>query len=400
MNYDPYASRLQRARQVPAPPEAEGKLTARLYSPAPDRDELDREAPTSPVEGALPFSLFESLGAEAKKTWLVDQLLGAGEASSFYGEPGAAKSVGAEDLGLHVAAGRSWHGRNVTQGSVLYLALERAKLVKRRAVAFRRHTGIDKLPFAIVSGELDFRDIRTADAIAATAAELERQTGFKVALIIVDTISRALCGGDENSPKDMGALVRTIGRVMQLTAAHLLCIHHSPVDGGNRQRGHSSLKGALDTTIHVAKSGGHRTATVTKANDSEEGQAIAFDLMSVEIERDEHGNATTAPVVVPADGRGATNKEAPARKLSDRQKLALQALSNCVLSKGKPTPASFGLSAATSAVSVADWRDELISTGVIESDGPNPREAFRQIRTALKTRGLIGERDSLIWLSS
>jgi len=46
----------------------------------------------------------------------------------------------------------------------------------------------------------------------------------------------------------------------------------------------------MDTTLHVTKSGTGRTATVAKANDSEEGECISFDLESVQIGE--------APVVV------------------------------------------------------------------------------------------------------
>jgi phage/plasmid primase-like uncharacterized protein len=375
------------------------EATTQIFRNGQDKTASGAAAGTQPAPliraAALDFALFDALGIVSRKKWLVDRLLGLGEASSFYGEPGSGKSVLAEDLGLRVAAGRDWHGRAVKQGAVLFLALERAALVKRRAVAFGLHTGLSGLPFAVASGELDFRDIRTADAIAATAAAVRDETRNEVVLIIVDTISRALCGGDENSPKDMGALVRTIGRTISLTGAHLLGVHHSPVDGGNRQRGHSSLKGALDVTMHVAKSGSMRTATATKANDAEEGQAIGFTLESVDIDRDEDGNVTTAPIVVAAQRD--TEARPPTRKLSDRQKLALEALSNCVADRGKPPPASFAVPADISAISVADWRDELISTGIIDRDGPNPREAFRQLMTGLKGRHLIAEREDLIW---
>jgi hypothetical protein len=156
------------------------------------------------AQAALPFVLFDDCGTEARKEWLVERLLGVGEASSFYGEPGSGKSVLAEDLGLHVAAGKAWHGRAVKQGAVLYLALERAQLVKRRAVAFRLHTGLVGLPFAIFGGELDFRDIRTADAVAKMFEQLAFATRADPVLGILDTVSRGLCGGDENSPKRYG----------------------------------------------------------------------------------------------------------------------------------------------------------------------------------------------------
>jgi hypothetical protein len=109
------------------------------------------------------------------------------------------KSVLAEDLGLHVAAGWPWHGRPVRRGAVLYIALERGKLIERRAIALREKHGIRDLPFAIIGGVYDFRDKRTAKLIIEIARQVEMATGEPVVLIIIDTLSRGLCGGDENS---------------------------------------------------------------------------------------------------------------------------------------------------------------------------------------------------------
>jgi hypothetical protein len=73
-----------------------------------------------------------------------------------------------------------WLDRKVKQGAVLYIALERAQLVKRRAVAFRLKYEVKGLPFAVLSGVLDFRDQRTATNILETIAEFEKATGQKV----------------------------------------------------------------------------------------------------------------------------------------------------------------------------------------------------------------------------
>src|SRR5262249_60347722 len=65
------------------------------------------------------FRLFHELEAESRKQWLVHNLLGHGEASVMYGKPGDGKSVLAEDLGLHIAAGgtRARRGRKPRAGS-------------------------------------------------------------------------------------------------------------------------------------------------------------------------------------------------------------------------------------------------------------------------------------------
>jgi RecA-family ATPase len=168
------------------------------------------------------FVLFRDLTLGESKEWLVKGLLGHGEASAFYGKPGDGKSVLVQDMCMHVAAGWPWHERHVKRGAVLYVALERRKLVERRAIAFReRHNAAD-LPFAIVGGVHDFRDPRTAAHITDVSQKVEEETAEQVVLICIDTLSRALCGGDENSPKDMGAIVNATSLLHQGTGAHIL----------------------------------------------------------------------------------------------------------------------------------------------------------------------------------
>src|SRR5262249_17047340 len=146
-----------------------------------------------------------------------------------------------------------WHGRPVRGGAVLYVALERRKLVERRAIAFREKHGLADLPFAIAGGVHDFRDPATVAHFVEVAKQLEQETGEHLVLMQIDTLSRALAGGDENSPKDMGAIVNATARLQEGTGAHVQWIHHMPMDGGERLRGHGALLGALDVTLHVDK---------------------------------------------------------------------------------------------------------------------------------------------------
>ena len=130
------------------------------------------------TDKAQEFVLFADINDdEASKQWLVENLLGAGEASAFVGKPGDGKSVLVEDLALHVAAGWPWHNRAVSCGVVLFVALERPKLVRRRALAFRRHHGIEELPFAVTDGGFyDFRNVQaTAEQIARLGGKSRRR---------------------------------------------------------------------------------------------------------------------------------------------------------------------------------------------------------------------------------
>jgi len=52
----------------------------------------------------------------------------------------------------------------------------------------------------IIGGVYDLRDKRTANHMIEVGSQVEGLMGEPVVLIIIDTLSRALRGGDENSP--------------------------------------------------------------------------------------------------------------------------------------------------------------------------------------------------------
>jgi AAA domain len=339
------------------------------------------------------FLLFCELEAQSNKEWLVEGLLGDGEASAMYGKPGDGKSVLAENLGLHVAAGWPWHGRPVRHGAVLYIALERQKLVERRAIAFRVKHGVRDLPFAIMGGIHDFRDRRTAEYIRDVVRQVEVLTGEQVVLITIDTLSRALCGGDENSPKDMGALVTTTALLQHETAAHIMWIHHMPIDGGERMRGHGALLGALDTTISVVKADAVRTATVVKANDSEEGERVAFTLESVTI-----GEGTTAPVVVPMENLPPRSPNSA--RLTKAAQIALRALAEALDEQGLPAPASNHIPPKVKVVEISTWRQQAYRRGISTSEEDRAKQqAFKRASEHLIAGGRVGMWDKLVWMA-
>jgi hypothetical protein len=367
-----------------------------------DREHAEREHKPGAGNGkdhgkGARFILFDQI-ENVPKTWLVEDFLGAGELSCWYGEPGSGKSVLAEDFGLHVAGGfPQWLGREITHGAVIYIALERPNLVKRRAVAFKIKHDVHGLPFAIVSEAHDFRSPKTATLILQTVAEVEKATGEKVLLIILDTISRALCGGDENSPKDMGALIGTLGQIQEATGAHMLLVHHVPHDV-ERMRGHGSLLGAMDTTTFVQKSTGVRTATVIKANDSDEGQRVAFTLESVELAAVGR-KVFTAPVVVGSSDAPVSGARNGARKLNSNQQRFVDILTTTAIE----APADIkGMDTVPSGVTVVDrdmLKRYLVTKGWIEeADSNKSRATISNMVNALAGKKVIGATKQHVWV--
>ncbi len=344
----------------------------------------ERTFPTA----APPFILWADLNDAGAKEWLVHNLIGCGEFSAWFGEPASGKSVLVEDLAIRVAAGRTWHGRATRRGAVLYIALERAQVVKRRAIAFRLKHGItESLPFALMQGVFDFRQAQTAQQVIQAATRLRRKTGVEVVLIVIDTFNRALCGGDENSPRDVGAVNAIISLIQEATGAHVLITHHQPKDGNPQMRGHGALLAAVDTAVHVAKSGETRSAKMVKANDAEEGQSITFRLESVQISRVD-GVETTAPVVIETEGVGAA--AAKQTRLTDAAKIALDALHEALASEGIDAPAADQIPRGVKVVTDALWRRYAYALGISAGGDRAKQVAFQRAVTALLVRRLVG----------
>jgi hypothetical protein len=204
----------------------------------------------------------------------------------------------------------------------------------------------------VLSGAFDLCSSKAStEGILECAKRLEDESETKIVFVAIDTLNRALAGGDENSAKDMGAFIANVAAISEATGAHVMVTHHVP-HSENRMRGHGALLGACDTTVKIEK-GDIRTATIEKQNDGPEGERIAFNIQGVELSRN-GDNVTEAPVLIPIEGD--IPKSKPNRKLSPRDSLAVKALGDVLASKGKPKPSTIDAPIST----VADVDDLLV----------------------------------------
>ncbi len=256
----------------------------------------------------------------------VERLLTDGGLSVIYGEPGCGKTFLALDLALHVALGRRWLGRVVTQGGVVYVALEGTRGLANRIAAFRARHGLGAadLPFAMIADAVDLLDpaADTPRLIAAIAEAAWRIEG-RVRLVVVDTLSRALAGGNENASEDMGALVMNAASVSRATGAHVAFVHHSGKDRTRGARGHNLLLAAVDTEIEVTRDAETRisTATITKQKDFERDPPFRFHLEAETLGSDARGRPVTSCVVVASaapEAASASEDASPMRRAKRR----------------------------------------------------------------------------------
>ena len=343
---------------------------------------------------------FSDIEQAPHKVMLVEELVGAEDLICDFGKPSAGKSVIVGDRAFHLAANKEWFGRRVEQCGVLHVAAERFGVVKRRYAALRLHYGITDIPLATLGRRINLCAAQDdARMIIECCKQIEDLKGIKTGLVCIETVNKVMGGGNENSPKDMGAFVDNLAFIQEEARVAIDLVHHIPADGTKRLRGFGGLLGACDVTNLVEKVGKLHSCTVDKANDGPEGEKIVFSLKSVELFRDPiTGISTTAPVVIPHDG--AMPRTTRERRLTDTQQLGLEALQSLIAERGVKLPPSFGMPAYVLALSIDAWRDELYSRGVLKRDASNPSAEFKRLTDQLKARQLIAERDKLIWLVS
>ncbi|RUT28369.1 AAA family ATPase [Arsenicitalea aurantiaca] len=244
---------------------------------------------------------FSEIEPALGSAYVIKGLLDQGAMSVVYGPSNSGKTFLALDLAFHVAANMPWRTRRVAGGTVLYLAAEGGNGIANRMVALRRRLDRTAVPLALRRAGLD---LLHPDADLPRLIELAGaiSTGNPLRLLVIDTLSRVIAGGDENGPVDMTAFVANVDKLRQATGAHVLVVHHTGKDLARGARGHNSLRAATDTEIEVQlDEAGTRVAAVTKQRDHQGGDTFSFALETVSLGKDQDGEEVTSCVVVAAE---------------------------------------------------------------------------------------------------
>lgn len=245
---------------------------------------------------------FSAMRAHLSDAYSVKGLILPNSLVGIIGQSGSGKTFFATDLALYIASGRMWRAHRVRGGLVVYAALEGPVSAENRFVAARDHGRFPpSIPLRLTPGPINLRDEDDVALLIEFIREAEAHFGEKCIAVFVDTLSRAMAGGDENGPEDMGALIRGADAVRLATGAAVILVHHLGKDETKGARGHSSLKAALDTEIEVSGKGELHVATVTKQRDLPSGTQFTLRLKVVELGQDADGEPVTTCVVEATD---------------------------------------------------------------------------------------------------
>lgn len=362
----------------------------------PPQSDASFDAPKISHAGKLEW--FDDTQAALTDGYLIKGILAQNSMAVLYGPSNSGKTFFTLDIAYHLATGAAWFGNRVKPAAVLYLASEGGRGVLNRIAALKQETGECDVPLALRRAGLDLlHDQANLQELVDLAGEVSSRYPGKPLLIVIDTLSRVMAGGDENSAADMTSLIRNIDGIREVTGATVLLVHHTGKDAARGARGHSSLRAATDTEIEVGNENGARMAMVTKQRDYQGGENFAFTLKSVTLGKDQDGDDVTSCVLVPADAEEQMAKIKLTKGLGGNQKILADTFDQMLAEGlGKPNPSGVGLpeSGRFWAVPMDDFKAHCMG----KMAASNKRGAFSEAWSAISAnRGLFCAASDLVW---
>lgn len=320
-----------------------------------------------PGSSGLVLHRLDQLPARPRRREIVAGLIAAGELVTLSGEPGSGKSAIAARLAVCIATGEPFFGREVSTGAVVYVAAERKDEVTRRLLALSPGSA----PIYLAAGRPNLGARGDADDLVRLIGAACDQESERPSLVIVDTLARCMPALDENSSRDVGAVMDNLAVISEaLPTAAIIVIHHRTKANGGL-RGSSAILGAIDLDLRVHGGASNRRITVEKANAIETGQSLPFRLVPLEV--DIGGVRSTAIAAVAADAPRAGCAQAHDRRLPPDAATALATLEGI---------------AGGHVVSFSNWRDATMVAFGDRKPGAK-RQAWQKVHRLLEETGHI-----------
>lgn len=228
--------------------------------------------------------------------WTIKGLIPTNGITVLYGASGSGKTFASIHMALCVASGSGFLGHKVKRkGKVIYIAAESPESLKRRIAIMRDFDKVayggyefDGKEISIYDGNIDLLGDPHAMISAIRAFHDRLMDDGEVALVIIDTLSAAFAGLDENSV-EMATAVKNAKLIQDELQCAVKIIHHTGKDEDRGARGHSSLRGNVEQLIQIKGLKNPRQLIVDKVKDEQLGDQCQFDLISINIGVDEEG---------------------------------------------------------------------------------------------------------------
>jgi len=180
---------------------------------------------------------------------LIEEAIPERALGALFGPPGSGKSFLVLDWAMCIELGIKWAGgRQARLGHVVYVLAEGATTLGPRISAWKHFFGVEgTVGVSFVTEPVPLMD----PAVVSTfIRDLNDAVPESPSLIVFDTLARCMAGGDENSARDMGALIAGADRIRNELGCAVLLVHHTN-KSGESERGSTALRGAVDTLLSL-----------------------------------------------------------------------------------------------------------------------------------------------------
>jgi hypothetical protein len=332
-------------------------------------------------------------------SYMVKGWLGRSQMSVVYGPSNVGKSFFCLDVAFCIAADIEWQGSKVRGGPVLYLATEGGNAFHNRVVALRDEYKKTGVLLAVRPSPIDLlRPEADLAKLIELCGSIEVKVGARLSMIVVDTLSRAMAGGDENGPTDMTAFIANLDALRNATGAHIMIVHHSGKDTAKGARGHSSLRAATDTEVELEVDGKIRTATATKQRDLEPQEPIVFQLKVHELGRDEDGDAVTTCTITEANEDDIADANQKRPKGANQHVIASAFKQLRGEGVGASNPAGAGWPEAGKFWCIPENRLREFATGKFSAK--NPSSSYGNAMKALLAMDYMAQNEGMVWITA
>ena len=351
------------------------------------KEQIERVAGPVRDKLAFEFTRADALTLSEIK-WVVDDYIESDSLAQVFGDPGGGKSFVSIDLACCVATGKDWHGHQVQQGAVFYIAGEGHNGLARRFKGWELGNGatLDGAPLFKSHRAAQLYDATEAALVADAIKTLSAECGHIPSMIVIDTLARNM-GGDENSTQDMNSFIQHLDTYLrQDYKCCVLVVHHSGAMDKDRSRGSTALKGALDAEYKCQLDSGSKTIQFEskKMKDAEMPAAKNFQITQVDLPIfDKHGNAVKGAYLTSVDISGLVSSVQKRTILPGNQLIAL----NCLVAIEAKKQAD-GLDGMAVSANYDEWRESA------KGHGLNARR-FKESVEGLAKKDMVSLRNEL-----
>ncbi len=207
--------------------------------------------------------------------WIIDDVFQNKSVVVIYSPPGTGKTTFAAAVTVSVATGKPLFGRHVRlPGCSVYGAAEDAQGWKLRIRSEKRarHLPLD-LPLGIYTfpDTIDLRDVVSVVRFIAFLNSQEWPAPLR--LVVIDTYAASMPGAAENSAEDTTTAMVNAQKIRNELGVTVVLIHHTNA-AGNRERGHSAMRGAADTMLVMNPSSDDVIVEASKQRNGPSGEEL------------------------------------------------------------------------------------------------------------------------------